>query len=658
MSSDLHSSEQSDKNGGRYTSNFATLRTSLLNDIASSAICHQGLFLLQGEQAASRNEFLSELKHKLILKGSSVFEISQPVNTFSEFILLCLEQQQQGEHTQMGILPLTSDGAHIFFSGEQPSVFQFSTLHQVSDIVIMGLIQSVATANAEGHHVSILFADDQPVTERLERLGCSDAVIESFRMPLLDGAMVRDHIENLLALSNTNDIDYAFSPGAIREISSLANGNFSKVNELFSKAFKRVKRNEDPIVTAQMIKEIASERIFKIHSSVASQEADTDEEHAEWVVHKGEGVAAAAGGLASANRHSIVSSPRFGQYAFISLVALIPIVIAGYYTQEYMADKNKQNSLAAIIEDSYPSGNSQYDITPLARDSRQDPAMIADRSETDKDLQEDSSSEHAIRSDTVPGKLAAQEAGTGTAAATMQKDTLVTAETLQRLKQVLPAAAKPLQIKSYIRGYEDTNIPLEIGIGVTLKDRVYLEIRGVPVNTSLTQGTQRGDTWYVSSLELDNLELVPEVNKDDNYQLTVNLRENGSGNLISTASASIELQPVADKPFMSISAASGDQYTAIPLEIDVRLSDRDGSEELRVEIAGVPDSVKVSAGIRNAAGIWVLTQKDLANLILTPGAGVPRQLNLQIRAIAREKNNNSLAILTDTVTIAVIPGSR
>jgi hypothetical protein len=71
-------------------------------------------------------------------------------------------------------------------------------------------------------------------------------------------------------------------------------------------------------------------------------------------------------------------------------------------------------------------------------------------------------------------------------------------------------------------------------------------------------------------------------------------------------------------PNLSVSNATGNEDTAIPLTINSALNDLDGSETLTITITGVPAGATLSTGTDNGGGNWSLTQGQLAGLTLTP----------------------------------------
>jgi Ca2+-binding RTX toxin-like protein len=95
----------------------------------------------------------------------------------------------------------------------------------------------------------------------------------------------------------------------------------------------------------------------------------------------------------------------------------------------------------------------------------------------------------------------------------------------------------------------------------------------------------------------------------------------------------------------------GDQYAAtatFALAIGAALTDTDGSESLRIRVAGVPAGATLSAGALQSDGSWLLQSSDLTGLSMT--APTARNLSLQVAAIAED--GSSTAQTTGTLQVA------
>jgi hypothetical protein len=70
----------------------------------------------------------------------------------------------------------------------------------------------------------------------------------------------------------------------------------------------------------------------------------------------------------------------------------------------------------------------------------------------------------------------------------------------------------------------------------------------------------------------------------------------------------VTVNPVADLPSLSVSAATGNEDSAIALSITTGLLDTDGSETLSIAVTGVPNGAVLSAGttvLSPINGVWM-----------------------------------------------------
>ncbi len=90
----------------------------------------------------------------------------------------------------------------------------------------------------------------------------------------------------------------------------------------------------------------------------------------------------------------------------------------------------------------------------------------------------------------------------------------------------------------------------------------------------------------------------------------------------STATASITIEPIADAPIVSAQKATGSEGVPIPLKVDAKLVDTDGSETLQVSMRQVPsiaffvDGKGNEVGVNQGGGVWNLTAVNLSDLYL------------------------------------------
>ena len=123
--------------------------------------------------------------------------------------------------------------------------------------------------------------------------------------------------------------------------------------------------------------------------------------------------------------------------------------------------------------------------------------------------------------------------------------------------------------------------------------------------------------------------------------------------LTATATVTITVEADADAPNLAVSSSTGDQDTAIPLDITSSLKDTDGSETLSIVISDVPAGATLSAGTDNLDGSWTLTPAELVGLNITPPAGSTDDFPLTVTATATESSNSDTESTAAPLTITV-----
>ncbi|CCQ72676.1 Ig-like domain-containing protein [Magnetospira sp. QH-2] len=118
-----------------------------------------------------------------------------------------------------------------------------------------------------------------------------------------------------------------------------------------------------------------------------------------------------------------------------------------------------------------------------------------------------------------------------------------------------------------------------------------------------------------------------------------------------TATVTVTVDAEADTPTLTVVDASGDEDTAIALDINSALGDTDGSETLVVTIDGVPDGATLSAGTENDDGTWTLTGDDLDGLSVTPADDSGADFDLTVVATATDGSDTATSTATLSVTV-------
>ena len=209
-------------------------------------------------------------------------------------------------------------------------------------------------------------------------------------------------------------------------------------------------------------------------------------------------------------------------------------------------------------------------------------------------------------------------------------------------------------------GDEDTAIALNIQTSLNDSDgseTQHLIISGVPETAALSNGARQADgSWKLLPSELSGLTITPPVNSGDDFTLMVtSYASEGENESVATTTETIDItvHAVADTPNLSVSAASGDEDTAIALNIQTSLNDSDGSETQHLIISGVPETAILSNGARQADGSWKLLPSELSGLTITPPTNSGDDFILTVSSYASEGENESVATMTETIDVTV-----
>ncbi|MFZ9633972.1 MAG: hypothetical protein ACO3EK_09005, partial [Alphaproteobacteria bacterium] len=109
----------------------------------------------------------------------------------------------------------------------------------------------------------------------------------------------------------------------------------------------------------------------------------------------------------------------------------------------------------------------------------------------------------------------------------------------------------------------------------------------------------------------------------------------------------------ADIPNLAVSPASGDEDTAITLQILASSSDPDGSETVRVVVSGLPAGAVLSGGTDLGGGRFSFSPAELSTLSVTPPAGSDQPFTLTVVATATEVDG-STASATALLPVTIV----
>ena len=166
-----------------------------------------------------------------------------------------------------------------------------------------------------------------------------------------------------------------------------------------------------------------------------------------------------------------------------------------------------------------------------------------------------------------------------------------------------------------------------------------------------------GDTLSITSFEQPDGGTIVD-NNDGTFTFTPNENFNGDTTFTytisdgeggtSTASVAITVDGVADQADLEVTDATGNEDSAIALDIDLSSVDDISS----ITITGVPDGAELSAGTDNGDGTWTLGEGDLDGLTVTPPADSNEDFSLGIEVTTVDGDDT--ATVTGSIDVDVV----
>ncbi|MBO6512791.1 MAG: tandem-95 repeat protein, partial [Phycisphaerales bacterium] len=212
---------------------------------------------------------------------------------------------------------------------------------------------------------------------------------------------------------------------------------------------------------------------------------------------------------------------------------------------------------------------------------------------------------------------------------------------------------------SVVTGQEDSPISLNIQSDLVDADgseSLTINISNVPEGATLSSGTDNGDgTWTISSDQIQDLTITPPENFSGSFELEIEsiTTETDGDSASINSTLTVEVEGVADSPFLTVADASGNEDSSIDLDISPALSDTDGSESIsQVVISGVPEGATLSTGTDNGDGTWTLDPGQLENLSVNPPENFSGSFDLSVEATAVEADGDT-ATSTASITVDV-----
>ncbi|MFC3127674.1 hypothetical protein ACFOD4_21635 [Pseudoroseomonas globiformis] len=213
---------------------------------------------------------------------------------------------------------------------------------------------------------------------------------------------------------------------------------------------------------------------------------------------------------------------------------------------------------------------------------------------------------------------------------------------------VSPVADAPLVTAEDVQGHEDRPIALTLGGALVDHDgseTLSLVLRGMPEGTRLSAGVNNGDgSWTLRPDQLAGLTLMPPLNWSGRMQLTLvgyAMEAADGGHASSHTEFNVHVAGVADMPLVDAGEGSrGLEGGLLAVDLRAQLADRDGSEQLVVTVAGVPEGGSFTAGMRLADGRWSIPGEALGDLGFRPPAFYSGTLVLGFTVTAMEADGD------------------
>ncbi len=127
-------------------------------------------------------------------------------------------------------------------------------------------------------------------------------------------------------------------------------------------------------------------------------------------------------------------------------------------------------------------------------------------------------------------------------------------------------------------------------------------------------------------------------------------------NNMKLAGTSVEATPgdtTVSDPDMDMEDAAGLEDTAIPLDLNISLTDTDGSESMSITISDVPEGATLSAGTDNGDGTWTLEEGDLDGLTITPPHDSDVDFDLKVEVSVTESATGETKTFSEDVKVTV-----
>ena len=203
----------------------------------------------------------------------------------------------------------------------------------------------------------------------------------------------------------------------------------------------------------------------------------------------------------------------------------------------------------------------------------------------------------------------------------------------------------PTAITGFAATSEDVSVVVQLtGADIDARDSIKLvRIDQLPQHGQLFlngQPVETNEDIAVSDVQRGGLVFVADKDWHGDTRLSFSVFDGAKWSEAS-AEIAIHVEAVADESSLLIEPARGLVGETIPLTLAASTLDLDGSERLTMRISGLPDGAKLSAGIRQTDGTWLLSSADLPSLMLTLPQDGAQQFDLAITVTTTERNGSA-----------------
>ena len=217
--------------------------------------------------------------------------------------------------------------------------------------------------------------------------------------------------------------------------------------------------------------------------------------------------------------------------------------------------------------------------------------------------------------------------------------------------------AEPPLLEFFLRnGIEDNPVMIHLIAypsfdSTSLITDLIIRLTQIPMNATLSRGITDGRIWNLTSTDFGEIQLY--------------LPEHAHGSFIMTAEAidpvaedstilsrQFTVTPVPDTPTLTVDRDPCICSLVYQFRVNSSLVDTDGSEILRIMIAGLPEGVQLSAGRKSSNGDYTLYIQDISSILTVNFTrGILNRLIMSIYAEATETSNSAKSVNRTTIVI-------